>query len=380
MSLNPGGALTPDLLPALDDAPCALARTTSKGVFMGVNAALCTWLGYTAEELVGKRRLQDLLRTGSKIFHQTHWVPLLQMQGSISEVRLELLHKDKSVVPMIINAIRRHHGDVEIHDLAAFVARDRDKFEQELIASRKSLQAAVAEANLLKNEAKDRALFAEQMVGIVSHDLRNPLSAISMGATVLGRADLPVNQHRVLSRVSRAAERANRLINDLLDFTQARVGGGLSVALREIDLHATVAEAVDELALTYPSRQLRHVKGGGSKCLADSDRLSQLVGNLVSNAMTYGDLNAPVTVTSTVNGSVFYISVHNTGMPIPQDVLPTLFQLLVRGDAATSSNKSVGLGLYIVNEIAKAHGGEVLASSTLEDGTLFTAKFLLQSP
>ena len=368
------GARPADEQSAFDDAPCALARTTANGLFMRVNAAFCAWVGYTADELVGQRRMQDLLSMGGKIFHQTHWAPLLQMQGSISEVRMEMLHKDKSVVPMIMNAIRREQGGVMVHDLAAFIARDRDKFEQELIASRKKLQAVVADANRLKEEAGDRALFAEQMVGIVSHDLRNPLSAISMGATVLGRGDVPTSQQRVLSRVARAAERANRLITDLLDFTQARVGGGLSVDLRQIDLHATVAEAVEELALAYPNRELRHIGEGEPMCTADGDRLSQLVGNLVSNAMVYGEPGAPVTVSSTVREYAFYISVHNTGKTIPAEVLPTLFQPMVRGEASSGS-RSVGLGLYIVREIAKAHGGEVAASSSPESGTFFTATF-----
>ena len=359
----------------LDDAPCALAQTTVDGVFLRVNATFCTWIGLEADELVGKCRVQDLFSMGSKIFHQTHWLPLLQLQGSISEVRLEMLHKDKSVVPMLMNAIRRQHGGAVVHDLAAFIARDRDRFELELIASRKHLEAAVSEANRLKEEAKDQALFAEQMVAIVSHDLRNPLSAISMGAAVLGRSEMPTNQIRVLNRISRAAGRANRLITDLLDFTQAKIGGGLNVVLRKIELHETAAEVVEELALAYPDRELRHVKNGSSDCVADADRLAQLVGNLVSNAMAYGEPGSQVTVFSTVVGQAFCLSVHNTGKTIPLDVLPTLFHLMVRGETATSASKSVGLGLYIVSEIVKAHGGTVTVTSSPESGTVFTADF-----
>ena len=364
-----------DAMVLLDDAPCALAQTTSDGVFLRVNATFCEWLGLGVDELVGKRRMQDLLSVGSKIFHQTHWLPLLQLQGSISEVRLEMLHKDRGVVPLLLNAVRRQQGETIVHNLAAFVARDRDRFELELIASRKHLEAAVADANRLKEEAKEQAVFAEQMVAIVSHDLRNPLSAISMGAAVLSRGEMPTNQVRVLDRISRAAGRANRLITDLLDFTQAKIGGGLSVALRKIELHETVTDVVEELALAYPDRELRYVKSGASNCVADADRLAQLVGNLVSNAMSYGDPGAPVTVSSTVADETFYISVHNTGKIIPLEVLPTLFHLMVRGETAASGSKSVGLGLYIVSEIVKAHGGSVSVSSSLESGTLFTAAF-----
>jgi sigma-B regulation protein RsbU (phosphoserine phosphatase) len=359
----------------LDDAPCALARTLANGVFTRVNATFCAWLGYSSDELVGKRRVQDLLTMGGKIFHQTHWLPLLQMQGSISEVRLEMIHKEGRGVPMVVNAIRRESEGATVHDLAAFVARDRDKFERELIASGKKLEIAVAQANRLKEEERVRALFAEEMMGIVSHDLRNPLSTITMGATVLGRGGLPANQLRILGRMSSAAERANRLITDLLDFTQARIGEGLSVAPTSIDLHVAVAEAVDELALAYPARELRHVKEGAGPCRVDSDRLSQMVGNLVSNAVAYGEPGAAITVTSSVAADGFSVAVHNRGKPIPGELLPSLFQPMVRGDAVASGSRSVGLGLYIVGEIAKAHGGSVVASSTEEGDTLFIAEF-----
>ena len=375
MSTDSASLSPVDAMSFLDDAPCALAQTTSDGVFLRVNATFCAWIGLGADELVGKCRLQDLFSVGSKIFHQTHWLPLLQLQGSISEVRLEMRHKDKSVVPLLMNATRRQHGGAVVHDLAAFIARDRDRFELELIASRKHLEAAVSEANRLKEEAKDQALFAEQMVAIVSHDLRNPLSAISMGAALLGRSEMPTNQIRVLNRISRAAGRANRLITDLLDFTQAKIGGGLNVVLQKVQLHETVAEVVEELALAYPDRELQHVKNGPSSCIADADRLAQLVGNLVSNAMAYGEPGSRVTVLSTVVGQAFFLSVHNTGKTIPLDVLPMLFHLMVRGETATSASKSVGLGLYIVSEIVKAHGGKVTVTSSPEGGTVFTAEF-----
>ena len=118
---------------------------------------------------------------GGRIFHQTHWAPLLRIQGSVSEVKLEIVHRDGSKLPMVVNAVRRDVEGTMRHDLAAFMARDRDRYERELIKSRKELENLVAETQELHAEAKDRALFAEQMVGIVSHDLRNPLSVIGVG-------------------------------------------------------------------------------------------------------------------------------------------------------------------------------------------------------
>ena len=189
---------------------------------------------------------------------------------------------------------------------------------------------------------------------------------------LLGRGEISPNQQRVLARVSRSVARANRLIADLLDFTQARLGKGLGLALESIDLHGAIAEAVDELVLAYPGRTLKHVRSGEGPCTADANRLAQLVGNLVSNAMTYGRPDAPVTVTSTVGAQTRAVAVHNDGAPIPLDAQAAIHQPMTRGTHATSSARSVGLGLFIVSEIAKSHGGTAVVESTVERGTTFT--------
>jgi sigma-B regulation protein RsbU (phosphoserine phosphatase) len=236
----------------VEDAACGLARTESDGVFLFANRTFCDWTGYASDELRGRRKLQELLTMGGRIFHQTHWQPLLQLQGSVSEVKLEIVHRAGHTLPMMMNAVRRQRDGAIVHDIAMYIARDRDTYERELVASRRKLEALVAEEKRLQLALEDRALFAEQMVGIVSHDLRNPLSTILMGATLLTRGEATPNQLRVLGRVSRAAERANRLITDLLDFTQARMGKGIAIHARSMDLQATIAEVVEELARPIP--------------------------------------------------------------------------------------------------------------------------------
>ncbi len=312
---------------------------------------------------------------GGRIFHQTHWAPLLRMQGSISEVKLELVHADGSKIPMVLNAIRRPQAGATVHEIAAYVAHDRDRYERELLRSRERLQDLVTEATRHEAEAKDRAVFAEQMIGIVSHDLRNPLAAVHMAAAVLARGELAPAQQRLIGSITRSTERATRLIADLLDFTQARLGTGLPVERRPIDLHETVAEAVDELRLLYPERTLEFRRTGGGACTADANRLIQLLGNLVSNAMSYGAAEAAVTVHATIEPASFAISVHNLGPSIAPETQATLFQPMTRGAPESSASRSVGLGLFIVHEIARAHGGTTFVRSTPEAGTTVGAAF-----
>lgn len=337
-------------------------------MILRVNRTFCAWVGYASEELVQQRRLQDLLTMGGRIFLQTHWSPLLRMQGSVSEVKLEVVHRDGSTLPMVLNASRREVDGKLRHELAAFVARDRDRYERELIASRKRLEDLVAETQRLHAEAKDRALFAEQMVGIVSHDLRNPLSTVTMGAEVLAAA-VPDTQRRTVERIKAAAGRAANLISELLDFTAARIGTGIAVTPREVDLHTSVADALDELRLAYPTRTLTHVRDGDGACVVDDQRVAQVVGNLVSNAIAYGDPVQPITIT-TRGGARPELLVHNAGPPMATD--ERLFEPMTRGSESGGRARSVGLGLYIVREIARAHGGTARVVSTAESGTTFT--------
>lgn len=356
-----------------DAAPCGLIRTAPDGTFLRVNRTFCNWIEYPCDELVGRRKFQDVLTIGGRIFHQTHWAPLLAMQGSVSEVKLELVQRGGATLPMVINAIvREDHGEL-VHELSAYVARDRDKYERELVHSRKRLQELVTETQLLHEQARDRALFAEQMIGIVSHDLRNPIATIQTGTVLLASGAPEHTRERVVTRIARASERAARLIEDLLDFTQARVGSGLHVSPGAIDLHTLVGEAVEELRLAHPGRRLEHDQNGSGECRGDASRLEQLVGNLVSNALTYGRPDAPVTVSSQIDATTCSISVHNVGAPIPSDVQSAIFRPMTRGTQGGGSKRSVGLGLFIVSEITKAHGGTTHVESTTEAGTTFRA-------
>jgi sigma-B regulation protein RsbU (phosphoserine phosphatase) len=224
-----------------------------------------------------------------------------------------------------------------------------------------------------EREAQQRAVLAEQLVGIVSHDLRTPLHAVTLGASLLASSALGPVQQRTVHRITSAANRANRLITDLLDFTQARLGGGLRVVPSEIALHTVVGEVVEELKLAWPGRMMEHRCEGQGTSVADSDRLSQVVTNLGTNALTYGRPDDPVVVTSIIRPHELVIQVHNEGAPIPAELLPYMFEPLRRGEQQVKlGSRSVGLGLYIVQEIANAHGGRVSVDSNETTGTTFT--------
>lgn len=356
-------------------APCGVLRTRADGTITLVNQTFCTWTGFQSDELVGGMKFRDLLTVGGRIFHQTHWLPLMQMQGSISEIKLDIVKSDGEAIPMVINAVMHHEEGEAFQLIATFIARDRDKYERELLTARKRLQRSVEEAKRLQEVATDRALLAEQMIGIVSHDLRNPLGTLTLGAELLGDANVAEPQEPVLARMRRASDRANRLISDLLDFTEARLAGGLSVSISTCDLHDAVASATEELRSLYPAREIWHRRDGEGPCDADTIRLTQLIGNLVSNAIAYGAEDVPVTMTSSVADGTCTLAVHNEGEPIAAEMQETIFSPMKRASSVPNTTHNIGLGLYIVKMIADAHGGTVRVESDESIGTTFIVTF-----
>ena len=226
---------------------------------MRANTLFGEWLGLRSAELCG-RRFQDLLTMGGRIFHQTHLAPMLRMRGSVSEVKLDLVHHDGHKVTVLLNASAREQAGALLHEIALFGTTDRDKYERELLNARKlaeallqertstelALHQAQAELSEAYAIAQRRALFAEQMVAIVSHDLKNPLTAIRMATDILARSERTPKERQLLGHIGQSSERAQRMIADLLDFTQARVGHGISIKTTPLDLHSVILHAVDE--------------------------------------------------------------------------------------------------------------------------------------
>src|SRR5205823_399359 len=136
---------------------------------------------------------------------------------------------------------------------------------------------------------REQAEFEQHLIGIVSHDLRNPLQAITMSVGLLEkRAQLDPADQRALARIGNSAGRAHRMIEDLLDFTRARLGGGIRVFPKASDLHEAARHAVEEAQAAYPGRTVQLTLEGSGEGLWDSERLEQVLSNLIHNAMKYG--------------------------------------------------------------------------------------------
>jgi phosphoserine phosphatase RsbU/P len=277
-------------------------------------------------------------------------------------------------VPENKETTKHHGGDAGADDMDY-----RRLFEEQSQLTRRLTQRAergeaevVARTQELET-AQRRSDLEQQLIGIVSHDLRNPIQAISMGtAVLLGSEGLGDHHKQTLQRMRSSAERASRLIHDLLDFTQARLGGGIPVTRREGDLFAHLEEVIHELEGAHPRGRIQYQAAGSGKGWWDRDRLAQVVSNLVTNALRYGTAGGEVRVTARDLGEEIRIEVHNRGDAIAEELLPRLFRPLQRGMVAGDDGRSIGLGLFISKEIVAAHQGNIAVSSSATDGTTFS--------
>jgi len=227
-----------------------------------------------------------------------------------------------------------------------------------------------------RDELQKRTEFDQQLIGIVSHDLRNPLNAIGMATALLLRRGQLDDQHvKIVTRIMSSSERAVRLIRDFLDFTHARVSGRIPVEPEPANIREIARHVFEEVHLMHHARPATLEHTGEESGIWDADRLAQLVGNLLSNAFQHGSAEGVVRLTTYGSGTDVVIEVHNHGSPIPAGDVAKLFEPFHRGThASVHSGRSVGLGLYISKQIVAAHGGTIAVESTLEDGTRFTVR------
>ena len=250
--------------------------------------------------------------------------------------------------------------------------RDSNGVVDEVVVSLRDVTPQKKEAEAIRSSLE----FQELVIGIVGHDLRNPLAAILGSAGLLGKlADTDGLRSplwvRSLARIVRSSKRMERLIRDLLDYTRLRAGKGLPIFLAPANLHDICRDAAEEATSANPEQRVRLDLEGDGTGFWDADRIEQIVSNLIGNAVQHGRRGTPVdlSVHPLADGRLS-IEVRNQGDPIAGRSIPHLFEAFRRGDRGPSERRGIGLGLYIVAQITAAHGGSVEACST-PDGTIF---------
>jgi signal transduction histidine kinase len=239
------------------------------------------------------------------------------------------------------------------------------------------------------NEAIDQALVEsiaaygraveatrKTVLGVLGHDLRTPLGAVTLGADLLAQTEeLGTRGKRIIAQITTSAQSANQMVNDLLDLARCNLGNGIPVRPEKTDLTSICKAMVEELTAANPSAQIIFTESGTVTGQYDPSRIAQVFSNLIGNAVRHGNARLPINVTLDGNGPTAYFCVQNYGDPIPASALPSLFNPEGRyskysqGEKGASSG--LGLGLFIASQIVEGHGGRIEVESTLEQGTIF---------
>ena len=213
----------------------------------------------------------------------------------------------------------------------------------------------------------------EQFVAVLGHDLRNPLGAIALGASLLKDKQKGPKEEKVVALMAESVERMNEMIGNVLDFARGRLGAGLKMNMNsDAALLPILEHVVSELQMIWPGRLIKTNYAAAPVTFCDRDRIGQLFSNLLANALRYGPEHEAVRVETRDIGNVFELSVANGGEPISPLAMRHLFQPFVRG-AIMADKEGLGLGLYIASEIARAHGGTLTATSDASE-TRFTLR------
>jgi signal transduction histidine kinase len=246
---------------------------------------------------------------------------------------------------------------------------------EDLTRFNEAIDQSLAESIMRYTQDLDHS--KEMFLAILGHDLRTPLGAVMMSAEFMLETEELKEPHLTLTRrIGSSSKRMNQMIGALLDFTRSRLGGGIPIERADMNMGKVVHDVVNEISAAHPDRVIKIDARGALKGQWDCQRMSQVLTNLIGNALEYGSGRAIPTVVVQGNDKEITVAVHNQGDVIPPDQLNGIFNPMKRSEAGSAaaggSSGNLGLGLYIADRIVHAHKGTIAVESSEERGTTFT--------
>ena len=352
-----------------ENAPCGYLSALPDGTIVKLNRTFLTWTGYRRDELVGRRRFQDLLTAGGRIYHETHYAPLLRMQGWVREIAVEIVRADGSRLPALINTVLTSGvaGQPLLARTTVFDATDRREYERELLRQRQRAEEAdLAKANF---------------ISMVSHEIRNPVSSILGIAELLGlTGPLAPKQQELVRLLRLSSQNLLALINDILDFSKIEAGKA-PLEERSFDLRQVVAGVVQPLHLEAQKKGLalasRIDERVPESLLGDPVKIGQVLTNLAGNAVKFtaeGAVTVEVRVQElTADAAAIEFRVTDTGIGIAPQQLPHLFDDFSQASYDIGLKYGgTGLGLAISKKLVELQGGQLAVDSEPGRGTAFS--------
>jgi sigma-B regulation protein RsbU (phosphoserine phosphatase) len=379
-----------------DQAPCLYFSSADDGTLLEVNDRLCDVLQYSRDELIGKKN-EILFTISTRIFQQTHFFPLLKMQGHAEEIYVTLRRKDGEQVPVLINAERKINDGETINMHIGIIVYNRKKFEEELIAAKKRAETALNENTMLVQikqqlqkhaEALDRQLFVsarqneelKQFSRVVTHDMEEPLRKLSLFSGMLLEGHGEKEQNRLVERIRKVAGQMHNILVGLQQYVWLN---DAPVTVEQISLDQLLPRIITKLETEFPGARLLVKKESAEDIEGDPEQIQLLFYHLLSNAVRFRkEDKVVVSITShkvqlnqfkNTDGRYKYvdhnkITIADNGIGFNPEYKKQLFELFKR----LHNESGRGVGLAICKKIIDNHHGTICIDSKTNEGATVT--------
>jgi PAS domain S-box-containing protein len=359
-----------------EQAPCGYISTLPDGAIVRVNHTFVEWTGASRQLLLSGTKFQSLLAIGSRIYYETHYAPLLRMQGFVNEIAFDIVRADGRLLPVLLGARQKRDADGTplLNRITLFDATDRRRYERELLLARRKAEQT----------AKDKA----DLIAMLSHDIRNPLNAVMGVVQLLERSELPEQQRRFVRLLKSSSENMLTLLNHVLELSRAESS---SFALTEtpFSLQAVVEDVVStfDAAGRQKGVAIRSSIADGvpASLIGDPVAVRQILTNLVGNAVKFtesGSVTVSIGVKETTTDAVtLAMAVSDTGIGIAPDMIDRIFNEFTQASYETTMRfGGTGLGLTITRRLLALYGSKIEVRSTPGEGSTFSFDLRLSLP
>jgi PAS domain S-box-containing protein len=359
-----------------EHAPCGYLSTMPDGTIVKVNQTLIDWTGADRAALINGVKFQTLLTIGSRIYYETHYAPLMRMQGFANEIAMDLMRSDGRVLPMLVSSRQKRDADGTplFNRITLFDSTERRRYERELLLARRKAEQVM----------KDKT----DLIAMLSHDIRNPLHAMMGVVQLLERGELSDQQRRLLKMLKSSSGNMLELLNHVLALSKAE-----SSAFTLAEVPFQVAAVVDEVVATFETQarekglQLGSVVAESVPATVAGDPLAmrQILSNLVGNAVKFTTTGSIVVAVEArevaTDAATLHFSVADTGVGIAPDALDAIFNEFTQASYDTSVRfGGSGLGLAIARKLLALYGSRVHVESTPGSGSTFSFTLRLPLP
>lgn len=355
-----------------ENAPCGYLSALLDGTIVKANRAVTVWTGYSKNELLG-RRWHHLMTLPGQVFYEAHCVPLIYMQGCFNEMAFDLIPKGGGELPVLVNAVLKKTPTHEPRflRLTLFNATDRRAYERELLLARRTAeQAARAKSALLS---------------MLSHDLRSPLTTISLAADLLDRNGVPAASQDLLDALKLSSRNILSLLDGILSYSRVEAGH-VTLENRNVNFRQLVEDVVRRFQVEAEQKSLelrvRFDERVPTWLLVDSTKMAQILGNLIGNAIKFthqGAVSLDIELAELSRDAAgLEIQVSDTGIGIPADRREAIFEEFTQASSEIrSQHGGTGLGLAICRRLLELYGSTIAVTSVPGEGSTFSFRLRL---